>query len=110
MSKSKAVFDQLQQDGASGDEIDDFFDFCTIFKDTGKVGRYEVYRLWARLLRYRITPFKKHSRFHYEHCLKDYLRYIFKGEIIDAEVPDGAITVTPAQFVKFVVKHLDESL
>ena len=37
-----------------------------------------------------------------------YLRFVSEGEIIDADPPADAILVSPTDFVKYVVRHLDE--
>ena len=105
----RAVSDYLKRGGATNDEIDDFLDFCGNFADTGKVGRYKAYRLWARLLRHSRTPFKKHGHFDFNECLKTYLRSVSKGEIVDADPPNDAIVIEAEHFVKFVVRHLDEA-
>ena len=60
----------LRGGGATNNEIYDSLNFCSIFKDGGKKARYEVYRLWARLLRHRRTPHKKHGRFNFHDDLK----------------------------------------
>ena len=56
--------------GATNDTMDDFLNFCSTFKDGGKKACYEVYRLSAKLLRHRQTPYKKHGRFDFHDDLK----------------------------------------
>ena len=82
---------------------------CSTFKDEEKV-RYVVYRLWARLLRYRRTPYKKHERLDFHDDLKRYLWDVTKGEVADDDPPSDTISVDSASFVKFVVRYLDEAL
>ena len=77
----------LRGGGATNDEIDDFFYFCSTFRDGGKKARYEVYRLWARLLRHRRTPYKKHGRFDFQDDLKWYLRDVTKEDVVDDDPP-----------------------
>ena len=96
--------------GATNDEIDDCFDFCSTIEDGGKKVRYEVYRLWARLLRHRRTLYKKHGRFDFHDDLKWYLRDVTKREVADDDLPSHAIYVNSESFVKFVVRHLVEAL
>lgn len=109
MAKARAVGTYLRSGGASNDEIDDFIDFCGYFANEGKTGRYECYRLWARLLRHRRTHYKKYDHFDFHFVLKDYLRHVSKGEIVDADPPSGAVVVPPEDFVKFVVRYLDDA-
>ena len=109
MALTRNVANYLRSGDATNDEIDDFLDFCEMFKDKGKSGRYEVYRLWARLLRHRRTPYKKHGRFDFDDTLKWYLRRVSKGDIVDADPPPDAIIIPADHFVKFVIRHLDEA-
>ena len=46
----------LRKGGATNDKVDDFFEFCSTFKDGGQKPHDEVYRLWSRLLRNRRIP------------------------------------------------------
>ena len=64
-------------------EIDYFFAFCSTCKDGRQKPRYEIYRLWARLLRHRRISYKKHGRFDFHNDLKWYLRDVAKGEFVD---------------------------
>ena len=109
MAHTSSAADYLHNGEATNDKIDDFFDFCDTFKDGGKKARYEVYQLWARLLRHRRTPYKKHGRFDFDENIKWYLRNVTKGEIVDDDPPADAIKVDAASFVKYVVRHLDEA-
>ena len=52
---------------------------------------------------------QEHDRFDFDIFLKEYLRFVSEREIVDAEQPDNAILVSPTSFVKYVVKHLNES-
>ena len=85
MAHTRAVTDYLRTGGASNEEVDDFLDFCSTFKDHGKKGRYEVYRLWARCLRHRRTHFRKHAIFDFHDNLKGYMKSISSGDIVDAD-------------------------
>ena len=80
-----------------------------MFSKCVETAPYECYRLWVRLLRHRQTLCKTHDCFNFDKCLKKYLRYVSEGEIDDAEPPANAILVSPAEFVKYFVKHIDES-
>ena len=91
MAYTTKVAECLRGGGATNYETDDFFYFCSTFKDRGKKARYEVYRLWARLLRHRRTPYKKHGRFDFHDDLKWYLRDVTKGEAVDDDPPSDAI-------------------
>ena len=103
------VEEYLRSGGATDLQIQDFFDFCEHFHGQGKVGRNEVCRLWARCLRHRRTPYRKHGHFDFHSALKWYMRSISEGDIVDADPPEDAIFVSPENFVKYVVHHLDES-
>lgn len=84
------------------------FYFSGTFKDGGKKARYEVYRFWAKFLRYRQTAYKKRGRFDFHESIKCYLRNTAKGVIVhDDPLPD-IIEVHPDSSVKFVVTHLNE--
>ena len=109
MALTTSVSNYLRDGGATSDEIDDFLNFCSIFKEGGIKARYEVYRLWARLLRHRRTPFKKHGKFDFDGSLKWYLRSVTKGDVVDDDPPPDAIVVTKEQFVRYVLRHLDEA-
>ena len=59
MAYTTKAAEYLRGSGATNDEIDDFFDFWSAFKDGGKKNCYKVYRLCARLLSHRQTPYKE---------------------------------------------------
>ena len=80
-----------------------------MYKDKGKVGWYEVYRLWARSLRHRRTPYKKHGIFDFHEGLKGYMRAISYGDIVDANAPLDAVVVPAENFVRYVVRYVDEA-
>ena len=103
----------LLEDGATNNEIDFFFVFLSFvahLKMQGKNARYEVYSLWTRLLRLRRTPYKNHARFDFHNDLKWYWQNKTKGESDDDNLSSDAVVVNPESFVKFVVRHLDETL
>ena len=102
----------LESGSATEAEVNYFQDRCVLMctnetgDSDGKRKRYMCNRLWAKLLRMRRTP--PTTRFIYEPCLKDY--HLTGGVIIDADPYVGAVRVTGTEFVKFVVKHLDDAL
>ena len=103
------VVQYLKQGGATGDEVDDFLDWCiTLCKDGGPEKRFMVYRLWAKILRRRRGPFKKKDTFFFEDELKDYLRHLSGGAITNDPPREGSITITKDIFVKHVLRHIDE--
>ena len=110
MALCRAVEDYLKEVGAKNDKIDKFSDFCSIFSKDEKTARYECYRLWSRLLHHRRTSFKRHDRFGFDKCLKEYLRFVSEEEIVSTEPTANAIFVSPVDFAKYVVKHLDEQV
>ena len=55
--------DYLSDGGATEYDIERFMEFIDVFEDLGKEGRYEVYRLWSRLLRNRRTPYIRNRVF-----------------------------------------------
>ena len=75
-----------------------------------KVRRYRCYRLWAKCMRHRRTPFKKYDVFDFPDDLKEYLRYLTGGPVTDDPAPIRAIHVSAKMFVKYVIKHLDDAL
>ena len=76
----------LREGGGANDETDNFFYFCSTFKKGGKKAHYEVYKLWARLLRHRRTLYKKHRRSDFHNDLTWYLGNVKKGELVDDEL------------------------
>ena len=106
------TIEYLLEDGATNNEIDFFFflSFVAHLKMQGKNARYEVYSLWTRLLRLRRTPYKNHARFDFHNDLKWYWQNKTKGESDDDNLSSDAVIVNPESFVKFVVRHLDETL
>ena len=99
----------MKEGRATNDECDDFLDwFLTLGKAGGKKARYEIYRLWARILRKRRTPFSPHDMFIFADPLKNYLRKISGGDITDDPPRVGAKDISNDMFVKYVVKYLDD--
>ena len=117
MSRTTIIRDNIEKEtrkkerngGATLQEIKDFFEYCKMYKDTGKVGRYEVYRFWARSLRHTRTPYKKHGIFDFHEGLKWYMRAISNGDIVDANAPLDAVVVPAENFVRNVVRYVDEA-
>ena len=109
MALCRAAKDYYKEGGATNDEIDDFLDFCSMFSKGKKSARYECNGLQARLFRHCRTQFKKHDCFDFDKCLEVYFTFASEGKIVDAEPPDKVILVSPIDFVKYVVKHLDKS-
>ena len=72
--------------------------------------RFEVYRLWKKLLRHKQTQHKKHWRFHFYKDLKWYLQNVTKVEVAYNDPPLDAIDVDPESFFKFIFRHLNEAL
>ena len=83
-----------------------FWNVEACFQKVKKAARCECYHLWARLLCW--TWFKRHDRFYFNKCLKNDLRFVSKGEIVDVEPIANAIYVSPVDFIRYVVKHIDE--
>ena len=108
MALCRAVEDYLKEVGATNGKIDKFSDFCSIFSKGEKTARYECYRLWSSLLHHRRTSFKRPDRFGLGKCLKEYLRFVSEEEIVGTEPTANAVFVSPVDFAKYVVKHLDE--
>ena len=67
--------------------------------------RYCCYRLWAKLLRKRGTPYRCDAIFKFRKVLKRYIRSVTVGNVADALSPPGAIVVPAEHFVKYVVKR-----
>ena len=105
----------LRSGGATGDDVDDFLDWCIQLctaqqeADVEKRIRYCVYRLWARLLRKRRTPYNRRDRFVYNDAVKNYIRSLTGGEIVNQEPHHGAKHVSASEFVKYVVRRLDDA-
>ena len=105
----------LWRGGASLDEIGDFRDWCTQLcqaqqeEAVEKRIRYCVYRLWAKLLRKRRTPFHYKDVFIYDDSLKNYIRHLTGGQVVGQDPRAGAKHVSSMQFVEYVVRRLDDA-
>ena len=105
----------LRLGGASVLEIEDFFDWCSQLcraqqeDAVEKRIRYSVYRLWAKLLRKRRTPFHHKDVFIYDESLKNYIRFLTGGEIVGQDPRAGAKNISASQFVQYVVRRLDDA-
>jgi hypothetical protein len=106
----------LRGGAATDAEIDRFMEWCHIICNggagnaTSRRRRYCCYRLWAKLLRKRRTPYRRDDVFDFKKVLKQYIRSIAEGDIADAPPPARAIIVPCKNFVKYVVRYLDEAL
>ena len=115
MGDETNVIEYLEAGNATQHEIDDFLDWCTVMcnqpggNGNEKRRRFWCYRMWARLLRKRRSPFPRDGKFHFDNVLKKYLRHLTGGDVTDAPDPFGAIDVRNIDFVKFVVRHLDDA-
>ena len=79
-----AVIEYSREGDATNSEVEDFLDWCqTLCGDGGKEIRYEVYRLWARILRKRRTPFHQRNIFIHDDLLKTFLRQISGVDVSD---------------------------
>ena len=99
----------LKSGEATQEEIEEFEKWCGNFAERGKKGRYEAYRFRAVLLRKRRAPFKKSARFIFHDLLKDYMRHISPGEIVNDDPPCNAVEVSANIFVRYVVRYLDDA-
>ena len=99
MAYTTKAAEYLRGGGAANDKTDVFFNFCSPFNDGGIKTRYVVYRLWARLLRYRQTLYKKHGRFDFHDDLKWCLRDVTKREVADDDHLSDVIYVDSESFV-----------
>ena len=99
MNVAASMRDYLSDGGATEYDIERFVQFIDVFEDLGKEGRYEVYRLWSRLLRNRRTPYIRHQVFDFAIELKDYLRVAVAGNIVDAPAPGNAVLVAAENIV-----------
>ena len=104
MESAAEMREYLVGGSATEQEIDRFADVHWI-----RERRDECYRLWARLLRHRRTPYRRNQVFDFSIELKAYLRIVSGGEIIDADPPANAVSITADNFVKFVVRYLEDS-
>ena len=93
MNVAASMRDYLSDGGATEYDIERFVEFIDVFEDLGKEGRYEVYRLWSRLLR------NRHQVFDFAIELKDYLRVAVAGNIVDAPAPGNAVLVAAENIV-----------
>ena len=87
MEAAVEMMNYLEHGGATSAQIDEFVEFCVLFEDLGIEGRYEVYRLWARLLRHRRTPYRRNQKFDWSPKLKNYLCVVTGREIINDPAP-----------------------
>lgn len=115
MVEETIVITYLENGGASMEEIDDFIDWCTQMcimpggNGNGKRRRFWIYRMWARLLRNRKTPFPSNGKFAFDEKLKKYLRNMTGGDVSDPPNPREAIYIRDKDFVKYVVRRLDNA-
>ena len=106
----------LRAGGATEAEINKFTEWCHIICNGGagnassRRRRYCCYRLWAKLLRKRGTPYTRDAIFKFKKVLKRYIRSVAVGNVADAPSPPGAIVVPAEHFVIYVVKRLDDAL
>ena len=112
-----AVIQYLESGGATDEEVQGFTTFCRqivegidLKKDPrhGIKRRYEVYRLWARLLHHRRSKLPHSSKFDFDGILKRYLRELTGGEVVDDPPPPDSLKITKKQFVDYVVRYLDD--
>jgi hypothetical protein len=99
MNVAASMRDYLSDGGATEYDIGRFVEFIDVFEDLGKEGRYEVYRLWSRLLSNLRTPYIRHQVFDFSIELKDYLRVVVAGNIVDAAAPGNPVLVAAENFV-----------
>lgn len=110
-----AVRKYLVRGGALPAEIEDFLDWCTVMclqpggNGLEKRRRFKCYKLWARLLRHRRTPFAPDTVFNWEEFLKNFLRETTGGDPTDGPPPLRAIHITNKDFVMYVVRHIDDA-
>ena len=57
------------------------------------------YRLWAKLLQHRRSPYPRDGHFNFEDMVNNYVWSIRMGDIVDAEPPEGAIMIDNKAFV-----------
>ena len=78
----KAVKDYLKEGGTTNIEIDEFLDFYSLLSKGQKNAPYECYSIWEKLVRHSRTLFKRDDCFHFDKCLKDYLRFASEELIV----------------------------
>ena len=115
MAEETNVTEYLAVGGATESEINDFLDWCMVMciqpggNGDEKRRLFWCYRMWARLLRKRRTPFPSDGKFTFDECLKKYMRHLTGGDITDAPNPLGAIYIRNKDFVKYVVRYVDDA-
>ena len=115
MSPEENVINYLRSGGATQGQIDDFIDWCNVIclqpggNGDEKRRRFWCYRMWARLLRKRRTPFPRDGKFIIHECLKVYLRKLTGGDPVDPPCRVGSIRIQNSDFVKYVVRFLDDA-
>ena len=104
----------LKDAGASDSEVEEFLQFCSIMTSDNeglcpmKV-RWEIYRLWARLCRNKRTKLNQQGWFNFPELTKEHLRALTGPPVADHEPPEEAYHLSAEEFVKFVVRHLEEA-
>jgi len=114
-SCEERVVRYLRSGGASGDDCAAFLNWCTVLCTAQQEAgvetriRYNVYKLWARLLRKRQAPYNRKDRFIFDDSLKNYIRYLTGGVVINQAPHQGAKHVSSTVFVEHVVRRLDNA-
>ena len=105
------VTEYLRQGGATVTEIGDFQDWCEVMCTQRGEGagdaakkrrRFWCYRMWARLLRVRRSPFPRNGKFIFDERLKVYVRLLTGGDPVDPPNPPDGINILPRDFVNSV--------
>ena len=56
------------------------------------------------------TPSAPGRKFVYPNALLVYMRHISAGDVVDADPPPDSIVISPEEFVRYVVRHIDDAL
>jgi hypothetical protein len=105
MCASKAIRQSLKEQGATDAQVEALIEYVCGYAGTGQEGRYEMYTTFSRKLR-NTQAFPKSGKFNFPAEVKQYMRSITGGEVVDAEPPSEAIVISLHDFVIYVLKNV----
>ena len=82
MALCRAVNDYLKEGGATNNQIDEFLDFCSMFQKMKKLHGTSVTAFGQDYFIIAELHSRRHDRFDFAKCLKEYLRISFNRNIL----------------------------
>jgi hypothetical protein len=104
MSASREFRKTLMECGATDDQVEALIEYVCGYAGAGQEGRYSMYTTFSRKLR-NTQVYPKNGKFSFPAEVKAFLRTITGGEVVDADPPLDAISISLPDFVKYVLKN-----